>query len=284
MRMYPVLQDFQGNNSSYEHFPFHNSSCDYLIEHYAHKFFEDAPDIAGVEYLPVHWSAYHVSTGYGKETGRIAQMVKDIPWDRRLFTVAQYDNGTLCESYCEDRNVTVFGAGGSGDVPIPLLCEPHPVAAKEEPKFLASFVGSNNTHPVRKEMIEEFTGRSDVFIGRASGSEGVSLFRNVMQDTLFALCPRGYGKTSFRLYEAIQIGCIPVYIYDIPWMPFEDLIKWSSFAVLCHRQDIPGLYSRLKNITPEQIKAMRLNLQLARLAFTLQNTCQYVWNWMVRHA
>jgi len=30
----------------------------------------------------------------------------------------------------------------------------------------------------------------------------------------FALCPRGYGKTSFRIQEALQYGAIPVYISD----------------------------------------------------------------------
>ena len=35
-----------------------------------------------------------------------------------------------------------------------------------------------------------------------------------MRDSLFSLCPRGYGPTSFRLYESIQLGSIPVYIAE----------------------------------------------------------------------
>jgi len=35
------------------------------------------------------------------------------------------------------------------------------------------------------------------------------------------LAPQGFGRTSFRLAEVVQVGRIPVYIYnDIPWVPY----------------------------------------------------------------
>jgi hypothetical protein len=39
----------------------------------------------------------------------------------------------------------------------------------------------------------------------------------------FNLAPRGFGRTSYRLAEIIQIGRIPVYLYDdISWLPYEE--------------------------------------------------------------
>eukprot|EP00607_Mallomonas_marina_P006706 CAMPEP_0182438178 /NCGR_PEP_ID=MMETSP1167-20130531/85572_1 /TAXON_ID=2988 /ORGANISM="Mallomonas Sp, Strain CCMP3275" /LENGTH=90 /DNA_ID=CAMNT_0024631407 /DNA_START=429 /DNA_END=698 /DNA_ORIENTATION=- len=39
-----------------------------------------------------------------------------------------------------------------------------------------------------------------------------------MANTKYNLCPRGFGRTSYRLAETIQIGRIPVYLYgDVPW-------------------------------------------------------------------
>lgn len=41
------------------------------------------------------------------------------------------------------------------------------------------------------------------------------------EDTLFNLAPQGFGRTSFRLAEVVQVGRIPVYIYnDVPWVPY----------------------------------------------------------------
>jgi hypothetical protein len=36
----------------------------------------------------------------------------------------------------------------------------------------------------------------------------------VMAAAMLQLAPRGSGRTSFRLYEALQLGLIPVYIWD----------------------------------------------------------------------
>ena len=41
--------------------------------------------------------------------------------------------------------------------------------------------------------------------------------------TMFNLAPIGMGRASFRLAEIIQLGRIPVYLYeDFPWSPYED--------------------------------------------------------------
>jgi hypothetical protein len=41
-------------------------------------------------------------------------------------------------------------------------------------------------------------------------------------DTVLVLAPRGVGSTSFRLYEALQVGLPPVYVFDglYPWLPY----------------------------------------------------------------
>jgi hypothetical protein len=43
-----------------------------------------------------------------------------------------------------------------------------------------------------------------------------------MSLTTFNLAPRGFGRASFRLSEIIQLGRIPVYLYDdYPWIPYD---------------------------------------------------------------
>ena len=35
-----------------------------------------------------------------------------------------------------------------------------------------------------------------------------------MHESVFHLCPRGHGPTSYRLYEALQADTIPIYIWE----------------------------------------------------------------------
>jgi hypothetical protein len=279
MRIYPVPSEFQPLPMiGYYNYPVHNSSVATLVEESTYKFMINAPDIEGVEYLPVLWTAYHISTGYGKRITELAEFIKAIPQDKKLFTTVQYDDGTLVGDYCEGRNILVFGAGGIGNIPIPLLCEAHPVSA-DNPRFFASFVGSPKTHPLRGELEKEFSGKSDsIFVCGTHRKDQLQFFRDTMKDTLFALCPRGYGKTSFRLYEAIQMGCIPVVVYDQRWLPFEDVLDWNSFAVLCHRSEIAGLYGRLKSIPAETLSKMSATLKLVQPMFTIEAMHHYIYS------
>ena len=47
----------------------------------------------------------------------------------------------------------------------------------------------------------------------------------------FNFAPRGFGRQSFRFSEIIQLGRIPIYVYDdIPWIPYEGTTNISINA------------------------------------------------------
>ena len=55
--------------------------------------------------------------------------------------------------------------------------------------------------------------------------------------TKFNLAPRGYGRTSYRLAEIIQIGRLPVYMYnDFSWLPYADSPAGVPFFGLVGRR------------------------------------------------
>jgi hypothetical protein len=70
-------------------------------------------------------------------------------------------------------------------------------------------------------------------------------FRHIAAQSLFLLSPRGNGATSFRIFEALEHGSIPVYIFDDHCcLPFSDLLDWEAFAVLVHAKEmafLPGM-------------------------------------------
>jgi len=96
-------------------------------------------------------------------------------------------------------------------------------------------------------------------------------FCNLMYRSRYALAPRGYGRTSFRLYEAMQLGCIPVYIFDEPWLPYSDVLRWEDFAVLCHQEELPHLPAKLVGLDAKWHESATAQLkQLVPDYFSLQ--------------
>ena len=72
----------------------------------------------------------------------------------------------------------------------------------------------------------------------------------------FCLCPRGYGLNSFRLYEAMQLGCVPVIITDEPYLPWKDELNWDEFSVLITPDKISNIVSILKDYSEYDISRM----------------------------
>ena len=61
-------------------------------------------------------------------------------------------------------------------------------------------------------------------------------WRDIVKSTRFNLAPRGYGRSSFRQGELIQMGVVPVYIWDdFEWLPcvFSALLPAPPCFVLC---------------------------------------------------
>ena len=92
----------------------------------------------------------------------------------------------------------------------------------------------------------------------------------------FTLAPQGYGKTSFRMYEALRLNSIPVYIYDNEWLPYKEVLDWSKLAVTVHIDDIVTLYDRLKGISDEQITEMLDYYHSVEHYFTYDGMCEYI--------
>ena len=200
-------------------------------------------------------------------------------------------------------SVVVFSAGGVGDVPIPHLTESETGTTRAK-TILASFLGNiecggpeegaprgesswdkNGAGArIRRVMRDVFAPESDclcadqqVVSWRQGVPEQYRQFCDAAEQSWFGLAPRGYGRTSYRLYEMFHLGAIPVYIYDEPWLPYLDRIDWREIAVLCHVSELPGLPARLRAIPIEQREQMLANAQsLLEEFFTPDGACRQI--------
>ena len=79
-----------------------------------------------------------------------------------------------------------------------------------------------------------------------------TLFYNNLLSGSFALCIRGLGNFSYRFYEALSFGRIPVLINTDCVLPFENTIEWSKHIISVNENQIhllPDLISGC-NISP----------------------------------
>jgi hypothetical protein len=204
------------------------------------------------EYLPIYWTNYYISKNYGQDdTSDLQRYLDSLDRSKRYFTIVQWDDGILNKIH--DLDLLIFSSGGMGDYPIPLnsyfYCNA-PNISIEKRRFLCSFVGAiYGRHSVREIMTNELKDKPNVVI--TDKRYDYNSYLNIMNQTVFSLCPRGYGKTSFRIYEALMCHSIPVYIYDHPWVPYFD--NFEEYGVLCHVKDIFNLYDKLANMTEKEI-------------------------------
>lgn len=205
------------------------------------------------DYLPINWTGYFVNNNYGKTRipmQNLQRFVNGLDKNKKWWTVTQYDLGILTD--ISGLNIKVFGSGGGLiDFPIPLICKPHGKQENERTIF-ANFIGSI-THPIRSKMMDaiplELKYGKEYYL--AVTSHIISEFCSVLSKSIFTLCPRGFGLTSFRICEALEQGSIPVYISDEFIIPGHK--DFNEYGVLIHSDQISEIDDILKSISVDQI-------------------------------
>ena len=233
----------------------------YLEDYFIDRFKKELPNL-NRDYIGISWTTLYCD---GKSQ-YIQSFLDSIPSDKKYFTVSQHDDAP---AHKLPENTLMFSAGGNvrhkNIIPIPLICSQLPAYLTKienfKKSYLASFVGSN-THPIRTMMAEACKNVSEISIKMKGWSPAVSetdfhSFLESATQSEFCLCPRGYGLNSFRLYEAMQLGCIPVIITDEFYLPWQDELNWNEFSVLISKDNIPNIADILKTYKPEDINRMR---------------------------
>ena len=256
--------------ASYPIYPPYHSGL--YLEEYFFDFYQRNIDRFGKrQYIPVFWTNCYVNgvqDGWGDPVNinDIQRELNTLDPSGSYFTVCQHDDAPM---NILPTNTVVFSAGGNvvgpNTIPIPLICgglSPH---EKQEKEYLASFVGST-THNIRNAMVDSLRGHSDVYISTSGWNPEVrdqqlEDFISASTRSKFVLCPRGYGASSFRLYEAMQLDAVPVYISDRFWLPWQHELNWKEFCVLITEDQIPDMHSILSSIDDDTYEKMKQKIQ-----------------------
>ena len=227
--------------------PYHQG--EYLEDYFYSQFVTNKPQSLR-NYIGVSWTTLYCDN----KDQNLQLFLDSLDPNEKYFTVMQHDDAP---KHRLPKDTLCFSAGGNvrGEniIPIPLICSSLPYIKKNEEKtLLASFVGSL-THPIRNDMAHHLNNKPNCEINVKNWSPHVdnnefNNFINLASKSKFLLCPRGYGLNSFRLYEAFQLGCVPVIITDILYLPWTDELNWQDFSVIIHASNVDKIYDILNSI------------------------------------
>ena len=210
--------------------------------------------------LLIPWTSLWVNNKYGYPRALLVALRAVLRPSVPYITLCQNDEGLEGRGELPMRsipNVCVLSSGGYGHVPVPLLKQQEPLLAAPEMSqrpLLVSYVGSLGNAPaaLRTRMRDAVNasagsgfryaithGLSAKFSALPmprimerliSRIAGVESWRDVMSHSKLSLCPRGFGRSSYHLAETVQMGRVPVYVYDGAddyWVPYEKLFRRS---------------------------------------------------------
>lgn len=278
--LFDYFKEFRPNPEYPVYPPYHQGK---YLEDFFIDFYRNQNSDSETFFIPISWTTCYIQN---TNLGLLQEKLLSLDKTRKYFTVSQHDDAIREHM---PPNTTNYCAGGNGGgISIPLVCSRIPTELitkfnKKDRDIFCSFIGSV-THPLRQKMISILEKDSNYYLKYGAWNNNLKMndfehFAEISSRSKFTLCPRGYGKSSFRMYESIQFGSIPVYIYDDDWRPFKELVDWESFSISIHESQINNIKSVLESVSEEKYKQMSDNLiQVYNEYFSLESVCKIILN------
>ena len=250
-------------------------------------------------YIPIFWTSFYITRNYAKNIEDLYTYLETLDKSKKYFTIVQYASGIFVKNF--GLNLLVFSSGGGGlninnnqtvhdiyfnnltramffgnkgDYILPLICNPSFPFLNLNKDIFCSFMGRFDTHPCRFKMQNELKQNNKIQMFQSTNFEN---YKNILNKSIFSLAPRGYGYTSFRIYEALLAESIPIYIWeDKKVLPFEDKINWDDIAIIIHSDDIDKISNILETITSEKINKMVENIRKVKYMFSFDYSFKYI--------
>ena len=230
--LYEYFQEFRPNPTYPVYPPYHQGK--YLDSYFIDYFQKNKTD-KDIYLIPVDWTTCYIQN---HNLPLLQEKILSLDKSKKYFAISQHDDAI--KEYLPNGTLRFCAGGNAGGIPIPLVCSeiPDKYKTNNEKDIFCSFVGSI-THPIRQQMVNVLGNNSKYLLSYKQWSDKVddkdlSNFMEITSRSTFTLCPRGYGRNSFRMYEAMQLGSIPVYIYDEDWRAFKEDVNWDDFSVSIH--------------------------------------------------
>jgi hypothetical protein len=248
-------------------------------------------DKNGRLYIPALWTNFQIESWFNEKKELMQEslnnFIKNNPSEKGYFTIVQYDDGPLLKL---PSNTLVYGAC-AGDIPLPLIYEDksnkldnYQKINYNNKKIYCSFVGSI-THHIRATLFSKFKENTNYYFSvnqvwsSTVCNDSASNFINITLNSKFVFAPRGYGRSSFRFFEILKLGSIPIYVWDdIEWLPYKSILDYDKFCISINIKNIDELEEILSKIDEEKYNEMINEYQKIKDYFNLDYMCYFIKN------
>jgi len=93
--------------------------------------------------------------------------------------------------------------------------------------YFCNFIGTLNCI-LRSTLYSNLIGKENYFV---SQKLDYSSFIDIVSKSRFTLCPRGSGLSSYRFFECMFLGSVPVLIADQVILPYNKILDYDKMIV-----------------------------------------------------
>ena len=160
-------------------------------------------------------------------------------------------------------------------------------------RYLYCFVGSSRTHAIRRAVMKLMHPRgyledTSVTAAQSTGGpfdmvayrqEDKTRYGEVISQSKFVLCPRGYGCSTWRLFEALKAGRVPVIISD-QWVEPAGP-AWETFSIRVKQRDVADVPKLLESRESEAEEMARNAREVWEQWFSKETVFHRIVDWCV---
>lgn len=89
-----------------------------------------------------------------------------------------------------------------------------------------------------------------------------------MTDNMYTMCVRGDGNYSYRFYETLSCGRIPIFVDTDCVLPFDSIIDWKKYCVWIDKKEVPYIAEKVADFHAEHSQDDLIEMQ---------HKCRQVW-------
>jgi hypothetical protein len=165
-----------------------------------------------------------------------------------------------------------------GIIPVPLMmtdewdmiCDEPTLIPKlrgissREQEYKFNFIGQ--TTYMGREVFSQLSGNLDGYLFQETSPifnlkpevkrEHLKEFLKAIARSEFTFAPRGIGSSSFRAYQSMMVGSIPI-ITGMNDYPFKNEVDWDTICIRGDLNNIQSLIAKANDMTEEEKLEMR---------------------------